>query len=80
MGPPAFPADALAKKQTGKVVIQLLVGADGKVKDLKIEKPSPIATFNNAATAAARKWTFRPATTHGKPVEEWVRVPVEFKA
>ncbi|MBS0192735.1 MAG: TonB family protein [Proteobacteria bacterium] len=79
MNPPAYPAAAEAQKQSGTVVMQLLVGTDGTVKNLKIEKASPAGVFDQVSTDAARKWIFRPATENGKPVAEWVRVPVEFK-
>jgi protein TonB len=35
--------------------------------------------FNQAAVAAAKQWTFKPAVLNGKPVAVWVMVPFRFK-
>ena len=58
------------------VVIQALIGKDGRVKDMKVRKSSP--PFDEAATAAVRQWIFRPAIEDGEPVAIWVTIPVRF--
>jgi protein TonB len=37
------------------------------------------ASFDSAAVAAVRQWTFRPARRGGQPVAAWMRVEVPFE-
>jgi len=74
---PEYPQIARAAGMEGKVVVRMLVGVDGRVRRAEIETSS--ALFDEAALAAARKWTFTPAETDGKPVMVWVRVPFDFR-
>jgi TonB family protein len=78
--PPHYPEEALAKHLGGKVVIQLRVGVDGNVKDVKVVSSKPAGVFDQAALQAVSKWQFNPAKdAHGNNVEGWVRVPVTFE-
>jgi protein TonB len=74
---PDYPAIARDAGMEGKVVVRMLVGLDGRVRRAELERSSPV--FDEAALAAARQWTFTPATTNGKPVMVWVRVPFDFR-
>lgn len=77
--PPRYPAAALETKTSGKVVLRVLVDADGSVKDVVVEESTPEGVFDAASIEAARKWHFNPAVKDGQPTEGWVRVPVEFE-
>src|SRR5690606_21249989 len=76
--PPRYPAAAVAAKQGGRVVLKLLVGVDGSVRDVVVEKSEPEGVFDAATVEAARNWRLAPMVEAGKPVEGWVRVPVDF--
>ena len=76
--PPKYPAEAVANRQSGKVVLIVDVGADGKPVDVQVEKAEPTGVFEQAAVAAARQWRFAPAIQDGKPVPGRVRVPIDF--
>ncbi len=78
LAPPRYPLDAVQSQTSGKVVMRVLVGADGSVKDVVVEESEPAGVFDAASVEAARKWSFNPAIEDGQPVEGWVRVPVEF--
>ena len=78
LAPPRYPADAIASQTSGKVVMRVLVGADGSVKDVVVEESVPAGVFDAVAVEAAHKWQFTPAVKDGEPVEGWVRVPVHF--
>ncbi|WP_133000518.1 TonB family protein [Luteimonas arsenica] len=80
MPPPRYPADAAAAGQSGRVVLKLLVATDGSVKDVVVEQSEPAGVFDVATVEAARKWVLKPAIEDGRPVEGWVRVPVDFEA
>ena len=79
LAPPSYPAGAVANRITGRVVLRLLVGADGSVKTVKVESSKPGGVFDKVAVVAASKWKFHPRTSHGMAVENWVRVPVDFR-
>jgi protein TonB len=74
--PPDYPDIARQSGIEGTVMIQALVGKDGKVKDTKVVKSIPV--LDDAATSAVRQWVFKPALTNNKPVAVWVAVPVRF--
>jgi TonB family protein len=73
---PDYPSAAKSKKIEGTVVVDVLVGVDGKVKATRIANSIP--ELDAAAEKAARKWRFEPALADGKPVEAWAPVPVRF--
>ena len=73
---PAYPDIAREAQVEGKVVVQALVGKDGKVKDTKVVKSIPM--LDSAAIDAVKKWVFKPALSNNKPVAVWVAVPVRF--
>ena len=57
------------------VVIELVVGTDGKTSELKvISGPGP--AWNKAVTEAFAKATFQPATQGGQPIATRIRIPV----
>jgi TonB family protein len=60
----------------GTVMIQMLVGEDGRVHDTRVVKSVP--QFDQAAIEAVRQWRFKPALSKGEPVTLWVAVPVRF--
>jgi TonB family protein len=62
----------------GVVVLILLVDVDGTVGDVK--PASGEEPFVTAAIAAARRWTFDPATRDGAPVAARIKVEVLFHA
>jgi TonB family protein len=74
--PPAYPAEARRAKVEGTVLVQALVGKDGRVRDTKIVRSIP--ELDDAAVAAVRQWVFKPALAKGSPVAVWVAVPVRF--
>jgi protein TonB len=59
--PPEFPARAAARGIAGTVVLEFVVGADGRVRDLTIAQEDPPGEgFGAAARAAVRGWRFPP--------------------
>lgn len=77
--PPSYPADAVANKQEGTVMLMVRVGPDGKPLEANVA-PGAQATPSmvKAATNAVMQWHFSPRIKNGKPVEGYVRVPVRF--
>ena len=79
LAPPRYPVDAIDSQTSGKVVMRVLVGADGSVKDVVVEESVPAGVFDAASVDAAHNWLFNPAIKDGQPVDGWVRVPVDFR-
>lgn len=75
---PAYPAGAAAKRQAGRVVLRILVAADGSAKDVLVEKSDPAGVFDASAVDAAKQWKFKPKMENGKAVAGWVIVPVDY--
>jgi protein TonB len=73
---PVYPDMAREANVDGTVLIQALVGKDGKVKDTRVVKS--IGMLDAAAVAAVKQWVFKPALSNNKPVAVWVAVPVKF--
>ncbi len=71
----AYPAGATGD---GVVVLIVLVDVDGTVSDVKAASgDEPFAT---AAIAAARTWTFDPATRDGAPIAARIKMEIAFHA
>jgi len=73
---PDYPEIAREASVDGTVMVQALVGKDGKVKDTRVVKSIPM--LDASAIAAVKQWVFKPALSNNKPVAVWVAVPVKF--
>lgn len=74
--PPAYPEFARDAGITGKVTLHVLVGKDGRVKNVKVIKG--VTGLDAAAVDAVKKWVFKPALSNNKPIAVWVEVPLDF--
>ncbi len=74
---PVYPPTARAAGIEGTVMTRVLVGKDGRVKDVIVmEGPEML---KDAAVACAKTAVFRPAILQAEPVEVWVLMPVTFR-
>jgi TonB family protein len=74
--PPEFPRAARILNSRGTVTLLIVVGTDGKARDLRVVK-SPGNGLSVAAIQAVQKWRFKPARgTNGAPTE--TRIPLEM--
>jgi len=78
MSAPLYPGEAFTRGQSGKVVLEIEVGVDGKPTAIEVVESSPAGVFDASTVAAAWKWQFTPSMQDGKPVAGKVRVPVHF--
>lgn len=62
----------------GRVVLRILVRADGTVGDVDVAESSGHSVLDASAIQASSRWRFQPATRDGEPIEAWVLVPVRF--
>ena len=75
---PDYPALSVRKGEEGRVLMMVLVSADGAAEDVQIEKSSGFDRLDNAAVAAVKKWRFIPAKKNNQPLSAFVRVPMPF--
>lgn len=61
----------------GTAKLSLMVGSDGRVKQVSIERPLQGNTA--ALLAAVQSWRFKPATVNGEPVAAPYNVEISFK-
>jgi protein TonB len=73
---PVYPDLAREAGVDGMVSLRVLVGRDGRVKDVRVDRSVPM--LDEAAMAAVRQWVFTPALSNGRAVMVWVAVPVRF--
>ena len=69
--PPAYPTMARRLGEEGEVRLDVHVGADGAVTEVRLRRSSGSELLDRTAIDTVRKWRFRPATVDGKPVPEW---------
>lgn len=56
---PAYPLTARRSNQQGTVVVEFIVGTDGRVLSAWVKSPCPYSTLNNAAVSTIRsRWKF----------------------
>ncbi len=74
--PPVYPQLARQTGAWGEVRLVATVGADGRVKDVKVLSGHPL--LQRAAADAVRTWVYKPATLNGVAVETQSQVVVNF--
>jgi TonB family protein len=74
---PVYPDKARRKKQKGTVLVAVVVGTDGLVHDVKIDRGLN-SDLDGAAVDTVKRWKFAPASKDGKPVAAEIKVEVSF--
>lgn len=72
-----YPEAALRERIEGSVGLELTIAEDGTVADVKVTAPAGHG-FDDAAAAAARRFTFQPARRNGAPIRSVVQFAYEF--
>jgi protein TonB len=73
---PVYPAIAQAAGVQGIVVLEAVIGEDGRVRNLRVLRS--IALLDQAAVDAVRQWQFTPTRLNGEPVPVVMTVTVAF--
>lgn len=75
---PEYPEIARRAQIEGTVIVKVLVGPDGSVKDAQVlQGVNPM--LDKAAIAAARKCKFKPGKQRNIPVKAWMALPFAFR-
>ena len=75
---PDYPENARREGREGRVLLRVLVDAQGRSKRVEINASSGSDALDRAAAEAIKRWRFHPARHGEQPVESWLRVPIEF--
>lgn len=75
---PAYPSDERLAGHAGRVVVRVLIGTDGRVKDVQQVSAASPAFFEATRRRALEKWRFKPGTRDGVAVEAWQTMTVRF--
>lgn len=76
--PPPYPPLARRMGEQGRVVLRVLVSADGHAERVELRTSSGSPRLDESALATVRRWTFVPARQGDQPVPAWVLVPISF--
>jgi protein TonB len=75
---PAYPALSKRMGEQGKVVLRVLIGADGLPQKVEINQSSGFDRLDRQAQEAVMRWRFVPGQRNGIPEAMWNLVPVNF--
>jgi protein TonB len=74
---PVYPLAAKAAKLEGMVIVQAIIGTDGRIKDARVLRGHPL--LNQAALDAVGQWRFSPTLLNTEAVEVVMSVTVNFQ-
>ena len=73
---PEYPEIARKARVEGTVIIEAIIGIDGRVENARVLKSSPL--LDSAALAAVRRWEYTPTLLNGDPTAVIMTVTVQF--
>ena len=75
---PEYSEEARKAKFQGTCVLYVVVGPDGRTRDIRVQRTLGLG-LDEKAIEAVKQWRFEPAMKDGKPVAVAVSVEVEFR-
>jgi len=74
---PEYPSVARSARVQGVVVLEAIIGIDGRIKSVEVLSGHPLLT--HAAADAVRRWRYEPMKLNGVPQEATTRIEVRFR-
>ena len=74
---PVYPQDAKEARAEGKVVLQALIGRDGRIHNLKVVS-APYPSLVESALWAVSRWEYKPYLLNGDPVDVETQINVIY--
>lgn len=71
---PEYPSLSLRLGERGTVVLEFLIGTDGRVYRSRVEQSSGYPRLDEAARRALSRCKFVPGTINGRPTEAWAKL------
>lgn len=75
---PSYPGLSRELGEQGRVLLRVLVSAEGKAQEIEVHKSSSHERLDRAASRAVGNWRFVPGRRDGQTVAAWVIVPINF--
>jgi TonB family protein len=75
---PEYSEEARKAKYQGTVVLWVVVGPDGRVQNLRVQRTLGMG-LDQKAVEAVKQWRFEPARKDGQPVAVQINVEVNFR-
>lgn len=75
---PAYPPLSKRLGEQGKVIVRVLIGADGVPQKAELRQSSGFERLDQAALAAVLKWRYVPGKRGGVAEDMWFNVPINF--
>ena len=75
---PAYPALSKRLGEQGKVVMRVLIGADGTPQKAELRQSSGFERLDQAALNTVLKWRYVPGKRGGVAEDMWFNVPINF--
>ncbi len=76
---PPYPSGLLRMGEEGMVTVRVLVGRDGRAKQIELIDSPHEGFWTATKRHALKKWRFQPATKDGAPFESWMTLKVRFE-
>lgn len=78
--PPRYPVEARRRRETGTVILLVVVDQHGRVAEISVATSSGVDRLDKAALSAVRRWRWSPMIVDGHPskVKGLVRIPFEL--
>jgi protein TonB len=75
--PPVYPPLALTARVEGDVILEAVIGSDGRVRDVRVLRS--VQLLDEAAVEAVKRWRYTPTRLNGIPVPVIMTVTVSFR-
>ncbi len=76
---PQYPAISRRLGEQGKVVVRVLIGADGQPQQAELRQSSGFDRLDKLALATVMKWRYVPGKRGGTAETMWFNVPLNFR-
>jgi protein TonB len=75
---PEYPALSKRRGEQGRVVLRVLIGADGVAQKAEVHQTSGFERLDQAGLNTVLRWRYAPGKRGGLPEAMWFHVPINF--
>ena len=75
---PPYPMIARKEGWQGKLILNVFVNKNGKVKNVELLKSSGYKVLDNVSLRTVKTWSFKPAQLGKRYVEDNIKIPLRF--
>ena len=75
---PAYPPLSRRLGEQGKVIVRVLIGADGQPQKAELKQSSGFERLDQAALTTVMKWRYVPGKRGGVAEDMWFNIPINF--